>query len=38
MFGFLVELRNMMKEIYGHVGDQELRQQRHWDILQVCLR
>ena len=25
MFGFLVELRNMMKKIYGNVGDQELR-------------
>ena len=24
------------KRIYGKVGDQELRLQRHWDILQVC--
>ena len=24
------------ERIYGKVGDQELRLQRHWDILQVC--
>ena len=37
MFGFLVELRKMMKEIMGKVGDQELKREKACDYLQVCL-